>query len=135
MLSTGDPSMATILIVKESVSLCDVMVRMFKGAGHRAICVHEGREAIAYIAAETVGLIILDLDLADMSGFDVLEAIRSTHSADARPILVYTASDAPADRRRAKELGASAYLTESSYRTDLLELASKLIKTSANDQK
>jgi CheY-like chemotaxis protein len=75
----------------------------------------DGEEAVALIdsrADRPPRLILLDLKLPGMSGFDVLQAIRGHASEHVRrtPVVILTTSRAPADVRRAYDLGANAFL-------------------------
>ncbi|HEX2084783.1 MAG TPA: response regulator [Solirubrobacteraceae bacterium] len=87
----------------------------------------DGEEAVALIderAERPPALVLLDLKLPGMSGFDVLQAIRSHASEHVRrtPVVVLTTSRAPADVRRAYDLGANAFLRKPLELPDFIEL-------------
>ena len=86
-----------------------------EGIGDRLDVARDGEEAMAMIderADRPPRLVLLDLKLPGMSGFDVLQAIRSHASEQVRrtPVVILTTSRAPADVRRAYDLNANSFL-------------------------
>ena len=86
-----------------------------EGIGHALTVARDGEEAMAMLDARAERppcLILLDLKLPGMSGFDVLQAVRSHASEQVRrtPVVVLTTSRAPADVRRAYDLTANSFL-------------------------
>ena len=86
-----------------------------EGIGHALTVARDGEEAMAIIderSERPPRLILLDLKLPGMSGFDVLQAVRSHASEHVRrtPVVVLTTSRAPADVRRAYDLTANSFL-------------------------
>ena len=86
-----------------------------EGIADRLAVARDGEEAMAMIddrADRPPRLVLLDLKLPGMSGFDVLQAIRSHASEQVRrtPVVILTTSRAPADVRRAYDLNANSYL-------------------------
>jgi CheY-like chemotaxis protein len=64
-------------------------------------------------------LVLLDINMPGLSGFDVLEAVKADERLKAVPVVMLTSSDASADVARAYELGASGYISKPSYFHDL----------------
>jgi DNA-binding response OmpR family regulator len=60
-------------------------------------------------------LLLLDLNLPKLDGFEVLRRLRANERFKSLPVLVFTSSDAPADRAMAAELGASYFRKPTSY--------------------
>jgi len=73
-------------------------------------------------------LVILDLNLPGMSGFDVLRAIRESRELRAIPVLVLAVSDEDPHRQRAKELGATAFLTKPADFSSLSHIIRELLQ-------
>jgi DNA-binding response OmpR family regulator len=71
-----------------------------------------GTEALAHARDRAPALVILDLMLPDMSGFDVCATLKSNEQTRVIPILILTALDNAASRRRGSECGAADYLTK-----------------------
>jgi len=86
-----------------------------EGIGDALVVARDGEQAMAIIderADRPPRLILLDLKLPGMSGFDVLQAVRAHASEQVRrtPVVVLTTSRAPADVRRAYDLTANSFL-------------------------
>jgi two-component system OmpR family response regulator len=100
--------MAHILLVEDDPALSRGVIALLKAAGHSADCAKDGETALAFAAAETCSLIILDIGLPDISGFIVLKKLRARGCK--APILVLTARDNVTDRVKGLDLGADDYL-------------------------
>ncbi|HEX5431338.1 MAG TPA: response regulator [Bryobacteraceae bacterium] len=76
----------------------------------------DGEEALSWLAAmdpdRAPQLIVLDLNLPKVNGFAVLRAIRQQPRFDSVPVAVLTSSQSPADRKRAAESGADAFIVK-----------------------
>ena len=81
----------------------------------------DGDEALAWLrsAEKLPDLILLDINMPGLSGFDVLEALKADERLKSVPVVMLTSSDASADVARAYELGASGYISKPSYLHDL----------------
>lgn len=101
--------MANLLVVEDERDLASVLVRHLETEGHRVLCVHDGRAALAHAATEPFDLVILDLMLP---GLDGLEVARRVRAAGPTPILMLTARADEADRVTGLEAGADDYLTK-----------------------
>lgn len=75
----------------------------------RRVC--DGKEALRALETEDLpGLLLLDLQLPALSGFEVLRQVRERASTSRLPVVILTTSNADCDRTRAYELGANSYL-------------------------
>ena len=99
-----------ILIAEDDPILADGLTRSLRQADFAVDCVHDGEEADHVITAQHYDLVILDLGLPKLDGFDVLKRLRRRGAAV--PVLVLTARDALADRVKGLDLGADDYLTK-----------------------
>lgn len=100
-----------------------------------SMCVaHDGDEGIRLLdaidesSAPCPDLIVLDLNLPRKSGFDVLERVRSSRICKGKPVVVFSSSDAEADREQARRLGASFYIRKPSTLKDLMSIGEVLKK-------
>jgi len=97
-----------ILIVEDDTALARGLVAVLRPAGFSVDCVSEGSPALDLDQDESYGVIILDVGLPDISGFDVLRQLRKRGSKT--PILVLTARDALKDRITGLDLGGDDYM-------------------------
>ena len=95
--------------------------------------VHDGQEAMSYLLGyqqyqdraryPEPRVILLDLNLPKLSGFEVLQKIRLTPSIARTPVLMLTSSDLQADIEKSAALGADGYLVKPAKLTRLVEMA------------
>lgn len=98
-----------ILIVDDDPRLRDLVRLALERAGHAVITAADGKAALIHAARERPDLIVLDVGLPEMDGFEVCRRIRATSAV---PILFLTARDDEFDRILGLELGADDYLTK-----------------------
>lgn len=99
-----------ILIVEDDPTLADGLTRSLRHSDYAVDCVHDGEQADHVLAAQNYDLVILDLGLPKLDGFEVIRHVRRRGATV--PILVLTARDALADRVKGLDLGADDYLTK-----------------------
>lgn len=99
-----------ILVVEDSATLARGLVAVLKGGGYAVDAVGDGASAIAVLSAERFDLVILDLNLPDMDGLDVLRSLRARQNDVG--VLVLSARGELDDRVRGLDLGADDYLTK-----------------------
>lgn len=97
-----------ILIVEDDAALARGIVSLLRAAGHAVDHVGYGEEALSVCATEPYSLVILDVGLPDIEGFEVLARLRAR--GDQVQVLMLTARDNLDDRVRGLDLGADDYL-------------------------
>lgn len=100
--------MARVLVVEDDPALSRGIMALLTSGGHAVECARDGETALRYLDAEPLSLLILDIGLPGISGFQVIEKLRARGCKT--PILVLTARDQVADRVRGLDLGADDYL-------------------------
>ena len=100
---------ATVLIVDDERSIRRFLRVGLESAGYEIIEASDGREGLSLAASGRPDLVVLDLGLPDMSGFDVLKRLREWSDL---PVLVLTVQDAEEDKVQALDLGADDYVTK-----------------------
>ncbi len=99
-----------ILVVEDDALLADGLAAALTRAGHAVVQARTGRQADMLLATDEFELVVLDIGLPDIDGFEVLRRLRSRRSAT--NVLVLTARDAVEDRVHGLDLGADDYLTK-----------------------
>lgn len=100
---------------------------------HPAPCIlrefDDGRQVIDHLGViitdEFPNLMLLDLNMPRMNGFDTLKAIREHREWKTIPVAILTTSDDPRDRQRSKELGADAYMVKPPNYAHLKEIINR----------
>jgi diguanylate cyclase (GGDEF)-like protein len=104
---------ASIMIVDDEPMMIEVTQTYLEDAGYsRFVSVTDPRLALATARVKKPGLILLDLMMPGMSGFDVLQLIRRDDTLRYTPVIVLTAASDPASKLRALELGATEFLAK-----------------------
>jgi two-component system OmpR family response regulator len=117
-----------ILIIEDDASLAQGLSRILEGEGYAADVSSSGEEAIRAAKDLAFDLLILDLGLPGMDGFQTLQCLRS--SGQRLPVLVLTARDAIDDRVRGLDLGADDYMTKPFAMPELTARVRALIRRS-----
>ncbi len=99
-----------ILVVEDDALLAEGLVSVLSRAGHAVEHAASGRLADTLLERESYDLVVLDVGLPGIDGFEVLRRLRSRRSPAS--VLVLTARDAIDDRVRGLDLGADDYLTK-----------------------
>ncbi|HEY6282169.1 MAG TPA: response regulator transcription factor [Burkholderiales bacterium] len=99
-----------ILVVEDDGILADGLVRSLQQAGYAVDWAETGTKANVALAQENYYLVILDIGLAGMDGFEVLRRLRQRRKYV--PVLILTARDSVEDRVRGLDLGADDYLVK-----------------------
>ena len=99
----------TILLVEDDHSIGGMVRAYLERSGYRVVWARSGEEALAELDRHQIRMVVLDVRLPGIDGFDVCRRIRSRSDT---PILILTARDEEADRVVGLELGADDYLTK-----------------------
>jgi DNA-binding response OmpR family regulator len=103
------PPGARILIVEDEPEFAGLLALWVERHGWRPRVAHDGAEAVVSFEAEEPDLVLLDLSLPRLNGWQVIERIRATSLV---PILLVTARDAEQDKVRGLGAGADDYMTK-----------------------
>ncbi len=99
-----------VLVVEDDALLAEGLVNVLSRAGHAVDHTASGKYADALLSRESFDLVVLDVGLPDVDGFEVLRRLRQRSSA--ANVLVLTARDAIEDRVHGLDIGADDYLTK-----------------------
>ena len=97
-----------ILLVEDNQTLADGLASILRGSGYAVDRVADGASAEAVAAAEIYDLVILDLNLPEMDGLDVLRSMRARQNRAA--VMILTARGTPEERVKGLDLGADDYM-------------------------
>ena len=104
--------MASILIVDDEPDLASLLQFNLEEAGYETQVVHSGSAALAAAARKTPALVLLDVMLPDISGYEVCRLLRAGPSTAAVPVVMLTARGDEAERVQGLEAGADDYVTK-----------------------
>lgn len=102
-----------ILLVEDDESLANVYLTRLKAEGYDVRHVGDGEEALASAKAYHPDLVLLDVMMPKVSGFDVLDILRNTPETANLKVIMLTALSQQSDEDRAQSLGVDDYLVKS----------------------
>ncbi len=102
--------MKKILIADDRSEVVELVKVTLEGEGYRTIDASDGSEALEKIRLEKPDLILLDIVMPKMDGFEVLSEIRKDPKTKDIPIIMLTAKGQKSDQEKGKELGATGYI-------------------------
>jgi chemotaxis protein histidine kinase CheA/CheY-like chemotaxis protein len=108
-----------VLVVDDSAVVRDLLTEILTYAGYQVRLASGGEQALSAFREEKPDVVLLDIDMPKMDGFEVLRRIRAESEI---PVVMLSLRAAPEDQRRAASLGASAYVVKSQFQeTTLVE--------------
>jgi two-component system, chemotaxis family, sensor kinase CheA len=124
---------ACILVVDDTAVVRELERSILEEAGYRVRTATDGRAALAALAGTPVDLVVTDVDMPGGDGLELTRAIRAEPGLAGLPVVVVTSKATDADRRRAMEAGADAYLVKGELdRRALLEVVGRLLGLTAH---
>ena len=100
----------TVLIVEDEKNIVDILRFNLQREGYRTLEAYDGKDGLDKAVSENPDLILLDVMLPQMNGFDVCRALRSQGSNV--PVIILTAREEEADKVLGLEIGADDYITK-----------------------
>ena len=115
-----------ILVVEDDVMLAEAITRALTQSAHAVDSARSGEEADRALATTDYDLVLLDLGLPQMDGFEILKRLRQRRSTV--PVLILTVRDSLEDRIAGLDLGADDYLTKPFHLSELEARVRALIR-------
>ncbi len=117
-----------ILIAEDSIISRMLLKHILESAGYAVRTVVDGVEALTALKEGDYDLIVSDVDMPRMNGFDLTARVRSDKNLSDMPLVLVTALSSKEDREQGIKVGANAYIVKSSFdQSNLLEIIKRLI--------
>lgn len=116
----------TVLVVDDEVELLMMVEMVLDEAGYRVVTAMEGRDALDKIAQEMPAVILLDMKMPDMDGWEFAREFRSRHGRQVSIVVLTASSDA---EQRAEQIEADGYLSKPFEIDDLVRLVASYVGT------
>ncbi|MBE0463356.1 MAG: response regulator transcription factor [Halomonadaceae bacterium] len=104
--------MAKVLVVDDEPNIVLSIEFLMEQAGFEVTSAADGEQALEQVATHTPDVVLLDISLPGISGFDVLEALRTRSATALLPVIMLTAHGREVEREKGFALGANAYITK-----------------------
>ena len=102
----------SLLVVDDNEMNRDLLSRRLERQGYRVTVAVDGRQALEFLNREPFNLVLLDLMLPEMNGYQVLEHLKADDSLCHIPVIMTTALDEADGKQKCLDLGAHDYLTK-----------------------
>lgn len=117
----------SVLVTDDSVTSRMLIKGILEAAGHRVTTTVDGMEALEALRAGAFDIVVSDVEMPRLNGFDLTARIRAERRLADLPVILVTALASPRDRERGIEVGASAYIVKSEFdQGNLLEIIRRL---------
>ncbi|WP_299980655.1 Hpt domain-containing protein [uncultured Pseudoteredinibacter sp.] len=117
----------TVMVVDDSVTVRKVAGRFLERQGYRVITAKDGMEALKVLQDEIPAIMLLDIEMPRMDGFEVAKNVRGSRRLQDLPIIMITSRTGDKHRERAMELGVNKYMGKPYQEEALLENINELI--------
>ena len=117
-----------VLVADDSITSRSLLKSILESAGFLVTTAVDGADAFAQLRAGEFDLLVSDVDMPRLSGFELTAKIRADKKMGELPVVLVTALESRDDRERGADVGANAYIVKGSFdQSNLLEVISKLI--------
>jgi len=120
-------SSPTILYVEDNELNRKIVRDLLRRTAYRLLEAPDGEAGVQMALAERPGLILMDVQLPKLSGFEATRRLRADPATAATPIIAITSFALSGDEKRAREAGATAYLPKPFSPFTLLDMIRKLL--------
>ncbi|MEC0238299.1 response regulator transcription factor [Paenibacillus dokdonensis] len=121
--------MANILIVEDEMPINELVKRSLQSVGHICVSVYDGKAAVIELKKGQIDLVLLDIMLPEMDGYEVFERIRGT------PTIFLTARSSLSDKVKGLTLGADDYLVKPFEMLELLARVDAVLRRTKKESK
>ena len=118
--------MARILVVEDDHVIRELLVVNLKMEGHEAVTAADGNEALEAVARQHPDVVLLDMMLPGLDGWEITSRLKADKQTSAIPIVALSARAMQADIDRGRELGVDHYVTKPFDPIDLMKLVDSL---------
>ena len=118
---------ARVLIAEDEANIAELLQFLLQREGYETQMVFDGSAALAAAREAVPDAVVLDAMLPNLSGYEVLKALRADASLKAVPVLMLTAKGQDKDRKLAEDLGVNAFITKPFANNDVIACVARLL--------
>ncbi len=118
----------TVLVAEDSITSRMLLKNILETAGYQVLTAIDGAEAWSFLKQDNFDLVVSDVDMPRMTGFDLTARIREDDNLSEMPVVLVTSLGSQEDRERGIEVGANAYIVKERFdQNHLLETIRRLV--------
>lgn len=110
----------TILLAEDVMSTAFLEKNILESVGYSVVIARDGKEALEKSSQESFDLVITDVLMPRLNGFELVEALRKEKLYKDVPVIIVTTRESDQDKRRGLEAGADAYILKSDFTSEIL---------------
>ena len=114
-------SLTRVLIVDDSLSVRNSLGQLMRDSGYDPLLARDGLEAINVIRAENPDIVLTDLEMPRMNGFDLVSYIRNTSDQPGLPVVMITSRNMAKHRKQAEDAGVNRFIAKPFIDDEILE--------------
>ncbi|HYL88813.1 MAG TPA: Hpt domain-containing protein [Burkholderiales bacterium] len=126
--ATRPAAAKTVMVVDDSITVRKITSRLLEREGYRVLTARDGVDALEQLKNERPAVMLIDIEMPRMDGFDLTRNVRGDPRTMEIPIIVISSRTAPKHRSRATELGVNAYLGKPFEEAELLKQIAALAR-------
>jgi two-component system chemotaxis sensor kinase CheA len=124
----GTVKTKSILIAEDSITSRTLLKNILESAGYKVRTTVDGVDAYTALKSDNYDLVVSDIEMPRMNGFDLVSKIRGDKDIAELPVVLVTALESKEDREKGIDVGANAYIVKRSFdQSNLLDVIQKLI--------
>lgn len=117
-----------ILIAEDSITVRNMIKSFIEAAGYSVTTAVDGADAFQKLQQEEYNLLVSDIEMPNMTGFELTANVRKTAALTDLPVILVTTLDSQEDRQKGMDAGANAYIIKGSFeKSNLIETISRFI--------
>ena len=116
----------TVLIAEDEPNIVESLTFLLERAGFQTIVASDGQQALQSALEQQPAVLVLDLMLPELDGYEVLRRLRADPNGENLPVLMLTAKGQRIDRETAIECGADLFMTKPFANAEITEAVTKL---------
>jgi twitching motility two-component system response regulator PilH len=120
--------MSTVLIVEDSFTQREILSELFKRIGLNVILASDGVEALAKIESHPPDLVILDIIMPQMNGYEVCRRLKSNVKTQKIAVLMFSTKSKQCDYYWGRKQGADAYISKLCHPQELINAVEQLLR-------
>ncbi len=127
-IEDSDNGHKTVLVAEDSITSRMLLKNILETAGYQVSTAVDGAEAWSFLKQDNFDLVVSDVDMPRMTGFDLTARIRGDDNLSEMPVVLVTSLGSQEDRERGIEVGANAYIVKERFdQNHLLETIRRLV--------